>query len=460
MRHLQLFVPITVIAALTAAVVAVVVAAVVALSVSIGGATGASAATRCSSDNVSTMNIVAHQDDDLLFQSPALLHNVQHGQCVRTVYLTAGDSGDPAWYWMGREAGVEAAYAQMAGVSNNWTTSDAAISGHPVHLRVLTGKPTISLVYLRLPDGNMNGSGFAATGHESLQKLYTGSIATIHAVDGSTSYSLAALRTTLLGLMNIFKPNQINTLDYVGGYGDGDHSDHHTVGYLVQATQLLFQMPHGLAGYQGYDETAKASNVVSRDATVKAEVFYTYATYDWQTCDSEAKCAAHPESLWIPRQYIVGASTWPPKAPPVRPAAGANFALSATATASSQNMATGQTASKAIDGVIDGYPGDSTKEWATIDGKEGSFLNLAWPSAVSLSSVALYDRPNLVDRVTAGTLTFSDGTSVAVPALDNTGAGTTISFPARSTTSLRFSVTGVSSTTSSVGLAELQAFAP
>ena len=33
-----------------------------------------------------TLNIVAHQDDDLLFLSPDLLHNIQAGRCVRTVY--------------------------------------------------------------------------------------------------------------------------------------------------------------------------------------------------------------------------------------------------------------------------------------------------------------------------------------------------------------------------------------
>jgi len=36
-----------------------------------------------------------------------------------------------------------------------------------------------------------------------------------------------------------------------------------------------------------------------------------------------------------------------------------------TPTCSSQNPATGQTCVKAIDGVVDGYPGDYTKEWAT-----------------------------------------------------------------------------------------------
>ena len=41
------------------------------------------------------MQIVAHPDDDLLFQSPDLLHDVVGGKCVRTVFVTAGERGDP-----------------------------------------------------------------------------------------------------------------------------------------------------------------------------------------------------------------------------------------------------------------------------------------------------------------------------------------------------------------------------
>ena len=136
----------------------------------------------------------------------------------------------------------------------------------------------------------------------------------------------------------------------------------------------------------------------------------------------------------------------------------ANLAGSATATASSQNTATGQTAAKAIDGVASGYPTDSSKEWATVGGRTGSTLTLTWATAQSVSAVVLFDRPNLGDRVTGGTLTFSDGTVVNVPALDDAGGATTVSFPARSATSIRFTVTSVSGSTVNVGLAEMQAF--
>jgi hypothetical protein len=135
-----------------------------------------------------------------------------------------------------------------------------------------------------------------------------------------------------------------------------------------------------------------------------------------------------------------------------------DLALNATATASSQNTADGQTANKAIDGVIDGWPGDYTKEWATAGGGVGSWLKLTWTTPQTVSKVVLYDRPNLNDQVTGATLTFSDGSTVTVPSLNNDGSATTVTFPTKTTTSLLFTVTSVSSTTANVGLSEIQVY--
>jgi LmbE family N-acetylglucosaminyl deacetylase len=429
------------------------VAAVCALAVALGLATAygvAHAATACTAGG--TLNIVAHEDDDLLFQNPDVLHDIQAGRCVRTVYVTAGDANDTATYWAGREAGVQAAYAQMSGLANTWTTADAGVAGHPVPVRTLAGRPQVSLAFLRLPDGQMDGSGGSRNNFASLQKLQTGSLASIGAVDGSSQYTKADLVTTLVTLMTGFAPTRINTLDYAGSYGDGDHSDHHAVAYLVREAEARYTAPHTLNGYQGYGITSRPENVSGTDLTTKRTAFLTYARSDPKTCGSAQACFGHPEEQWWPRQYTVGATT--------QPAPTGNVAPSAVATASSENATDGQTAAKAIDGVVDGYPGDYTREWATQAGKAGSWLNLAWNTPVTVDRVVLHDRPNGDDNITAGTLTFADGTTVSVGALDPTGAATTVSFPARSTTSVRFAATAISSTTHNVGLAELEVRTP
>jgi hypothetical protein len=130
----------------------------------------------------------------------------------------------------------------------------------------------------------------------------------------------------------------------------------------------------------------------------------------------------------------------------------------ATATASSQNTADGQTAAKAIDGSPLGYPADYSREWVTARQGAGAWIQLTWSSAVTLERVVLYDRPNLSDQVTSGTLTFSNGSSVPVGALNNDGSAVTVSFSSRSVTWVRLTVDSVRAGTSNVGLAEFEAW--
>jgi LmbE family N-acetylglucosaminyl deacetylase len=491
-----------------------------------------------------TLNFVAHEDDDLLFLSPDLLHAIQAGRTVRTVFLTAGDAGNSATYWMGREAGSRAAYAQMCGVADSWTQSDAGISGHPIPVFTLSGHPSVSLAFLRLPDGNLDGSGFFVTGSDSLEKLWTNSISTIHALDGSSSYTKAALTSTLTSLMSSFQPGQVNMQDYVGTYGDGDHSDHHTSAYFVQSALQAYTTTHSFTGYDDYHTASLAANVTGADLTAKQNAFYAYAQHDGNVCGSTSTCSGSSYGAWLQRQYTVGSGSggggsqppvanagpdqtvqvsalvqldgsgssdphgnsltyhWTQTAGPavtlssatavnpsftapasattltfqlivnngqsdsspdtvtitVNGSSSSNLALLATATALSQNTGAGQTANKAIDGVIDGYPGDYSKEWATVGGRAGSWLKLTWASAQTVSQIVLYDRPNASDQVTGGNIQFSDGSSVAVGSLNNDGSANVINFSARTITNLQFNITSVSATTQNVGLAEIQVY--
>jgi len=143
-------------------------------------------------------------------------------------------------------------------------------------------------------------------------------------------------------------------------------------------------------------------------------------------------------------------------APPPPVSTPANVAGSASVTASSQNTADGQTAAKAVDGVVDGYPNNYSAEWSTVKGKAGSWLQLDWAQAQTIDRVVLYDRPNLVDQATGGTLTFSDGSSVVVGPLPNDGSPLVVTFSPRSVTGMRFTVTKVLKGTVNVGLAEIE----
>ncbi len=83
-----------------------------------------------------------------------------------------------------------------------------------------------------------------------------------------------------------------------------------------------------------------------------------------------------------------------------------NIAASATVTASSDSPQYQQTAAKAVDGVIFGWPDDYTHEWATAGQGAGAWLKLTWTSSYVVDQVVLFDRTNLNDQILSATLTF------------------------------------------------------
>jgi LmbE family N-acetylglucosaminyl deacetylase len=266
------------------------------------------------------MNIVAHEDDDLLFLSPDLLHDIQAGKTVRTVFITAGDAADQIAggadqqrrYWLAREAGNRAAYAQMAGVPNTWQQSTVTVNGHQLAMFTLTGKPTITEIFLRLPDGNPDGSGATVHHHQSLLKLRANQIPAIDTVDGSGSYTKGSLLATVTALVEDFAPGVIRTQDYAAGDFQpiGDHADHTCAAYLAHAASDAYSQPHQFIGYLDYQISDYPSNVSGADYAAKQAAFYLYDTYDsllmCYTPQLRAKnhqCDAYVK--WLSRQYRV-----------------------------------------------------------------------------------------------------------------------------------------------------------
>ena len=124
--------------------------------------------------------------------------------------------------------------------------------------------------------------------------------------------------------------------------------------------------------------------------------------------------------------------------------------LAATATASTGNAAA------ALDGSTDGWPGDQRHEWVTAGEKAGAWLQLTWPTPTRMTRVLLYDRPNPNDHVLAGTLTFSDGTTLNVPELPDDGQlPAVVAFGAKTCTWVKFTVTQAADATENIGLSEI-----
>jgi len=109
----------------------------------------------------------------------------------------------------------------------------------------------------------------------------------------------------------------------------------------------------------------------------------------------------------------------------------------ATPTALTQYNAN-YSASALNDGII-GVTGSG--EWAAQNNSLPTWAQLTWQSTVGVSTVVLYDRPNLTDQITGGKLWFSDESWVAVGPLPNNGSALTVPVGSRNTTSIRFEIT-------------------
>jgi hypothetical protein len=114
------------------------------------------------------------------------------------------------------------------------------------------------------------------------------------------------------------------------------------------------------------------------------------------------------------------------------------------------------------DSKVGGYPGVRGEEWSTSGEKAGASVTLSWSSPRKVARVVLFDRINPNDQITSGTLTFSDGSSVAVGRVPNTpeDGPYVADFAARDVTWLRFEVTAVSGSTENIGIAELAVYGP
>lgn len=267
-------------------------------------------AANCTAGNI--MNIVAHEDDDILFMNPDILHDVQVANfCVTTVYLTNGDDNLGNTYALSRETGAKAAYAYMASQPNNWLPDsfnivDSAGVAHTMSGFTMRGQSRISLIFMRLPDGNVDGSGFSDGGFTSLMKLWLSTIPSMTSTNGD-SYTDDTIKDVLTKLMTKFQPNHLNIQDYVGAFGDGDHADHHAGAYYAELASRAYTTPHTLTGYLDYLVASHPANIVGTDLNLKYNTWFSYTPYDSQVCQNMTACSADPNyGNWLQRQYLAG----------------------------------------------------------------------------------------------------------------------------------------------------------
>jgi LmbE family N-acetylglucosaminyl deacetylase len=223
--------------------------------------------------------IAAHQDDWQLFMGDVVARQMRTGNRVVFIYLTAGDDGRDSLYWMTRERG--ALESTRAGIGAPIPDSGAARCSTTKALEHLIRSCTIANTesyFLRLPDGERNGIGFARHAGASLRKLRGKRISSIPAIDGSTAYEgwtdLVATVVALVGDGSAARIVTIHTSDPNIVVNPHDHFDHRMAGLLVADARRKSRW--NVVYYTGYALATRAANRSKNQSRQKVALFQAY----------------------------------------------------------------------------------------------------------------------------------------------------------------------------------------
>lgn len=260
-------------------------------------------------------SIQAHQDDWQLFMSSDVTADIKAGKKLVSITLTAGDGGDgtasgfecPLPYYLARELG--SVYSSKFAADMDGTTPQASPTASRVNI---LGHSIVKYVYqntvnyfLRLPDGGQLGNGSPITGDASLQKLKTGLINSIAAIDGFTTYSSwTDLINSIRTIINNERGNPAHVWMYTPSldavYNPNDHSDHI---YTAQAGQeavndLLWV---GIKEFVDYYTAALPANLTASQNEDAAAVF---GICQWGLVESKYYPYFNADhKRWLPMDY-------------------------------------------------------------------------------------------------------------------------------------------------------------
>ena len=252
-----------------------------------------------------------HPDDWQLFMNPNAYKQLSSSdQKVIFLHVTAGDaglgSGNP--YYLSREEGSIRAirfmtYTLSGEYGSPMTSTIVNVNGHSI---LKKSHNNAVAYFLRLPDGNVNGAGYAIHNYQSLKRLYKGLVTTISAIDGSTTYnSLNDLETTLLQIIQLESTAsgniQFNLADTVISINPGDHTDHiYSSTILQEVANLVGKVTLNL--YQEYVTANEPQNVFGDDYLINTGTWG--ITVSGLTDEGSLSTWESIHNVWVGKQYF------------------------------------------------------------------------------------------------------------------------------------------------------------
>lgn len=282
------------------------------------------------------VQIVAHQDDDLLFMNPEVERAIRAGETVTTVFVTAGAKAGDGAYAAAREDGAKAAYARMAAVADSWSPPAGAFQSI-----ALTARPDVSLVFLRLPESASEAGGIGAGANANLQSLWLGKdpasgmgTPEIVSIDGARRYTRDGLIDALAAILSSSRPDLVAILDDSGYPAPGqdpsgkqieydalagrcyyyDHSDHYYSALFAAAALRKYPGQPTVLRHRAYNIAGEAANLTNEEALAKSAAFEAYAEHDKLVPDDPPFRVLYDP--WIARRYLAGSQVAPIRACP------------------------------------------------------------------------------------------------------------------------------------------------
>lgn len=223
--------------------------------------------------------MVGHEDDWQLFMGHKAFDHIATANPITFIYLTAGDAGYGTGGWgnvgmfKARENGAIASTMEATATIPQWYPADVKQWKTFNNHRIWTVRHRNTMSYfLRLPDGAPDGNGYAATGNTSVTKLRNGQIASISAIDNSTTYKgYGDLVRTIQAILNQSSPGVMHGTEIDFSINPNTHPDHRAATLLaMDAFDGYFS---GYELWQDYTILDRPSNL-DQDGVIKKTMLF------------------------------------------------------------------------------------------------------------------------------------------------------------------------------------------
>ena len=258
----------------------------------------------------SLVTVVAHMDDDLFFVDPAISTAARAGACVTTVFVIGGSSGAGFDHVPTRELASMTAYARMFGVASTWTSDLISVGDVRLKRASLATQPNLSLVFMRLPGGNVRG------GEAPLSRLFDDASAvqaswsyTDSESGGTNEFTRSTLISTVTSLIDGFGATEVaalnpDTIPYV------EHPDHIYSARLTREALRLISTNIPVKYHETYPTSIRPANVKPTDVQLKRDLLGAYMGVESNFITDGIFGEHMYNGNWIARNYSRSANAW------------------------------------------------------------------------------------------------------------------------------------------------------